>query len=156
MNIKIAKIENNYVVDTYFMSQAEFSALDDATLVRGENNTEIGDIYDPASSTLSAARTFGVPKNTEDVPPMPNVRYEGETFTYNVATNGWDSTAMIELRANRDNLLKETDYTQTADFPESTFKTSMIAYRQELRDLPEVWFSNPIDVVYPEVPSTIV
>ena len=85
-----------------------------------------------------------------------SVRYEGETFTYNVATNGWDSTAMIELRANRDNLLKETDYTQTADFPESTFKTSMIAYRQELRDLPEVWFSNPIDVVYPEVPSTIV
>ena len=66
MNIKIAKIENNYVVDTYFMSQAEFSALDDATLVRGENNTEIGDIgWYNIDEALLKIRDYNIDKKSK-------------------------------------------------------------------------------------------
>ncbi len=155
MNIKIAKIDSSMVSDIYFMGQSEFDALADDSLVLANANTEIGDIYDSESSSLTSSRIHGVPKGTSDVPPLPNSRYDGETFTYNVTTNGWDSDAMIELREERDRLLKDSDFSQAADFPESDYKTAMTSYRQVLRDLPEDWFSNPIDVVYPETPSTI-
>ena len=43
--------------------------------------------------------------------------------------------AMDALREHRDSLLKESDWTQTPDVPES-IKNEWTAYRQALRDLP--------------------
>ena len=70
------------------------------------------------------------------------------------------------LREERDAMLKESDWTQTPDVPES-IKTAWKTYRQELRDLPSK-YPNPtfdgnatvtskhlklIDVVWPTKPS---
>ena len=70
------------------------------------------------------------------------------------------------LRRERDAMLKESDWTQTPDVPES-IQTAWKTYRQELRDLPSK-YPNPtfdgnanvaskhlrlIDVVWPTKPS---
>ena len=70
------------------------------------------------------------------------------------------------LREERDAMLKESDWTQTPDVPES-IQTAWKTYRQELRDLPSK-YPNPtfdgnanvaskhlrlIDVVWPTKPS---
>ena len=43
-----------------------------------------------------------------------------------------------EMREERDQLLKESDYTSLIDFP-STNKQAWLDYRQQLRDFPSVW-----------------
>ena len=67
--------------------------------------------------------------------------------------------AMSNLRAQRNILLAETDWSQGGDVP-NTIKTKYNAYRQELRDLPE--FSSPVwdndrgilsNVTWPTKPS---
>ena len=58
------------------------------------------------------------------------------------------------MRLNRDRLLAECDWTQTADAPVD--KAAWAAYRQALRDFPATWepseiadFPNPPDYVEP-------
>jgi len=64
-----------------------------------------------------------------------------------------------QLRAQRDQLLKESDWTQlTSGNPLSTTKkNAWKSYRQKLRDLPatitELNDSNGIDVVWPDPPA---
>lgn len=57
------------------------------------------------------------------------------------------------VRAQRDQLLRETDYTQTADAPLSEAQRLEVgAYRQALRDVPEDG-PDPFSVVWPERPA---
>ena len=55
------------------------------------------------------------------------------------------------LRSERNNLLKETDWTQFPDIPEAT-RTAWQPYRQALRDITNT-YSSPNDVVWPTKPS---
>ena len=57
------------------------------------------------------------------------------------------------IRAERDKLLKESDYLILADAPvDETQKQEWTTYRQSLRDIPQT-FSNPDEVVYPTKPK---
>lgn len=55
------------------------------------------------------------------------------------------------LRRERDNLLKETDWTQFPDIPEAT-RNAWQPYRQALRDITNT-YSSLNDVVWPTKPS---
>ena len=55
------------------------------------------------------------------------------------------------LRSERNNLLKETDWTQFPDIPEAT-RTAWQPYRQALRDITNT-YSSLNDVVWPTEPS---
>lgn len=80
----------------------------------------------------------------------------GDTGTP-VATIRTQTTAelLTALRAKRDNLLKDCDFTQLADCPLSDdLKTAWQTYRASLRDLPQTYADNPADVVWPDQPAT--
>lgn len=57
----------------------------------------------------------------------------------------WDT-----IRARRDRLLANSDYTQSPDWPGSG--TLWAAYREKLRDLPQT-YSTPEDVIFPTPPG---
>lgn len=54
------------------------------------------------------------------------------------------------IKARRNRLLKNCDYTQTLDF--SGDKEAWAVYRQALRDIPQT-YPNPADVVWPTIPG---
>lgn len=57
-----------------------------------------------------------------------------------------------EVRAQRDRLLTACDWTQLPDSPlTSGEKADWATYRQELRDLPQI-YPDPDDVIWPEQP----
>lgn len=57
------------------------------------------------------------------------------------------------IRNTRGNLLSKTDWTQMSDSPlTESKKLEWRTYRQQLRDIPEV-YTNPRDVVWPSQPS---
>lgn len=57
----------------------------------------------------------------------------------------------IEIRAERNRRLRDTDWTQLADQPKKV-KDKWKKYRAELRDLPN-FFDDPDFVIWPEVPE---
>jgi hypothetical protein len=60
-----------------------------------------------------------------------------------------------EVRAQRDKLLAETDWTQVADAPiDSATRSAMRIYRQALRDITEQE-GFPTNVVWPEMPVIV-
>ena len=59
-------------------------------------------------------------------------------------------TAWILLRRHRDNLLKDSDWTQVPDAPVNT--NNWATYRQTLRDLPSNT-TDPNNVVWPSTPN---
>jgi hypothetical protein len=57
----------------------------------------------------------------------------------------WDN-----IRSRRNSLLASSDYTQMADWPGD--KTAWAVYRQQLRDLPQI-YTNAANVLWPTVPG---
>lgn len=77
------------------------------------------------------------------------------------ATSMWDGQKWVEdqsvlmsiIRDKRDDLLRQSDYTQLSDSPLSADKKSEWAnYRQALREVPQN-FGHPDDVIWPEKPA---
>ena len=69
---------------------------------------------------------------------------------------GQEIVTLFYLRSLRDELLKESDWTQASDSPLSDSKKAEWAtYRQELRDLPSKYSNSDKaeDVVFPNVPD---
>lgn len=62
-----------------------------------------------------------------------------------------DPSTDVDVRAIRDSLLRETDWTQLPDIPQ-VIKDKWATYRQELRDVPEQQ-GFPADVVWPIKPE---
>lgn len=62
------------------------------------------------------------------------------------------NSKLIGLRFDRNQKLKETDWTQVADIPDS-IKAPYAVYRQQLRDLPTTVTSWKDEVVWPEEPT---
>lgn len=61
---------------------------------------------------------------------------------------------LASLRRKRDQLLRESDFTQIPDAPLSAGeRTAWAAYRQALRDLPEHYADDPASVVWPTPPN---
>ncbi|MFH4464979.1 tail fiber assembly protein [Vibrio diabolicus] len=59
----------------------------------------------------------------------------------------------FDVRALRDKLISDTDWTQIPDAPLSDEKkTEFATYRQSLRDIPQN-IGNPDDVIWPEKPT---
>lgn len=59
-----------------------------------------------------------------------------------------------EVRAERNRLLSASDVMMFEDFPVSTSKERVLAYRQELRDFPNTIKTKPSsieDIVYPKL-----
>lgn len=85
-----------------------------------------------------------------DMPPKPSGFYE---FDYQ--TKSWvvdTAAAEASVKAERDKLLLESDWTQLPDVP-LTNKAEWAAYRQELRDIPEQ-SGYPTNVVWPVAPAS--
>ncbi|WDE69798.1 tail assembly chaperone [Vibrio phage VPHZ6] len=107
-------------------------------------------------------------------PLVKTVNYQGTTF-FNVPLSGkivtetGDSitvqipfdviqSAYVEqqwkdIRAKRDKLISESDWTQTLDSPLDEAKSAeFVAYRKTLREIPQT-YSDPDLVVWPEKPT---
>jgi hypothetical protein len=57
-----------------------------------------------------------------------------------------------EIRAKRDVLLKDSDWSVAGDATPKPSKEAWLTYRQALRDLPEK-FEKPEQVVWPKIPN---
>lgn len=68
-----------------------------------------------------------------------------KTFDKYIVPITWD-----QIRLQRDEFLKETDWTQLPDVPVAT-QDKYKNYRQDLRDITEN-FNTPDDVIFPEKP----
>ena len=69
----------------------------------------------------------------------------------NTAEDADDDKTWNDIRVDRDQRLKETDWTQTPDVPQETiwkWKT----YRQDLRDIPQKQ-TDPNNITWPTKPS---
>ena len=71
---------------------------------------------------------------------------EAELVPYVPPAPTWE-----QIRAQRDALLKESDWSITSDATPKPSKEAWLTYRQALRDLPQN-FSEPSEVVWPEKP----
>ncbi|SOB60525.1 protein of unknown function [Pseudodesulfovibrio profundus] len=75
---------------------------------------------------------------------------------WNPATNEWDIDLIAkeqDIRAKRDSLLKDTDWTQLADCPLSSEDIVVWQdYRQALRDIPQQ-AGFPASIIWPEPPA---
>jgi len=114
----------------------------------------------PANSILvgpwSSFVTLPVPDGADQ--ETLGVTYDSETQTYTFTTDPAKVQAKTEakwtsLRAQRNQLLTASDWTQGNDSPLSTeSKSAWATYRQALRNLPDVT-SDPSNPVWPSVPS---
>ena len=60
---------------------------------------------------------------------------------------------MASVRHKRNNLLQDSDWTQTPEFT-GTNSSDWLAYRQELRDIPQA-YTTPKEVVWPTKPGSV-
>jgi hypothetical protein len=73
-------------------------------------------------------------------------REEAELIPYTPPAPTWE-----QIRAQRDSLLKETDWIGVSDAQPKPNKDAWLNYRQALRDITKI-FSQPEDVVWPTKP----
>lgn len=106
---------------------------------------------------------FGYPSLPEDIIEITSEQHSQLLHAVNMerkeiyVENGVINTRPIvnvptwnEIRALRNRFLENSDYTQMPDWPGD--KPTWATYRQELRNIPQV-FSSPSDVVWPTPPG---
>ena len=59
----------------------------------------------------------------------------------------YDELQIVEMREERDKLLRESDHTALPDFPQ---REAWLSYRQELRNFPSIWVEG---MPFPEKPE---
>ena len=79
-----------------------------------------------------------------------------EQAEYDAKNAAWEAgkedRAWRNVRDKRDELLKATDYVSMPDYPQGEFKTKILIYRENLRNLPSQ-FKMASDVIFPEKPQ---
>lgn len=173
-----AHIENNEITGVYdllpdnWRNISNFSALDDQNFIQSlgwRTITKEVPNFNPDTQTLGLPsyriendtvieiiEVINLPTYT---PPEPVIPSEEELLLQKINTH---IQAMAQLRMTRDTLLTATDYTQLADviaLNGEQLTTAYNTYRQELRDLPDMYENDPdfLDastVVYPVKPGS--
>ena len=87
----------------------------------------------------SCGNTYETLEWTDIITPQPSKEH---------LENLWIDLSKEMMREERNQLLKESDYTALIDFP-STNKEAWLDYRQQLRDFPSVWTEG---VLFPSKP----
>ena len=66
-----------------------------------------------------------------------------------------EATQIVEMRRMRDDMLKQSDWTQMPDSPLSdSDREAWATYRQALRDFPDTWSPAPT-VDFPDPPEVV-
>ena len=94
------------------------------------------------------------------IPVEPTARTYSDAELLTILNNR-HQTAISKLRSNRDQLLRDTDYTQLADIIlllGTTLTANFVVYRQALRDLPSLYEGNldyfdENQFIYPSIPT---
>ena len=106
--------------------------------------------YSKTDGTLFPITFFGAVPDTLTKLPRPSSLYK-----WDAAVGAWafdTELALSAIRAKRDGLLTESDWTQLSDSPlTDTIKLAWKTYRQELRDFPAI--CDPANPVWPTEPA---
>ena len=112
---------------------------------------------DPMTETISGVKKQ-LASNVEAFIPLDEANTEYQEYLEwvaegNTAEAADDTLTWDDIRATRDAILKDTDWTMTTGA--SVDQAQWAAYRQNLRDLPQTYSGKtPDDVVWPTQPST--
>lgn len=105
--------------------------------------------------TVQPTIDYKTHKITEGTPTFSDNKWKRVWNVIALSTdeqNKIKESTLFSLRATRDELLKECDWTQTADSPlSSDKKTEWATYRQALRDVPAQ--SDVYNITWPTKPS---
>jgi len=137
------------------------------------SNGEVGAVFSPATDDMyKHLETYGdqlavhILSTADDSDVLHNWYWDGDWKPREPRPNRWsvwldgdwvigDVKVLEVVRVQRDNLLAESDWTQTIDAPMPVAKQAeWRVYRKALRDLTNNLdgIINPDDVVYPEKP----
>ena len=95
----------------------------------------------------------GAPGNSQVQENLSQTELDDLTARDAAWVAGADDRKWDEIRKDRDQLLAESDWTQTADTPLTTSKqTEWSTYRQDLRDIPQTYSADPDTIVWPTKP----
>lgn len=113
---------------------------------------------------LATEINHGTPELLDIERVLSNVTMPYTEANYQLAlSEAWQGEVTVEevpetaeeIRARRDKLLADTDWTQTLDAPiDAATRESMRTYRQALRDVPQQ-DGFPADIQWPELPETV-
>ena len=119
------------------VSQTDKTLTEMQAIKTGEDCVEITQSqYDQIKDGWAASESSGVVTVTEPAEWLENKTNE----------------AWRKIRKERNQLLKDSDYTMLKDYPTTVSEQEWTTYRQSLRDIPQT-FSNPDDVTYPDKPE---
>ena len=113
---------------------------------------------------LATEINHGTPELPDIETVLSNVTMPYTEANYQLAlSEAWQGEVNVEevpetaeeIRARREKLMAETDWTQTLDAPiDAATRESMRTYRQALRDVPQQ-DGFPADIQWPELPETV-
>ena len=113
-------------------------------------------VKNPFTNKVDSVKIVDSDSNTKFIPfDEGNTNYQEylEWAKTNTAEAADDTLTWDAIRATRDQILRETDWTMTTGA--SVDQAQWAAYRQNLRDLPQTYKDKtPDDVVWPTQPST--
>jgi len=143
---------SNYIVYNSTTGQIAWTGScpdSDLSLQAGTGQGVISGIADGLTQyvDVSSQTVVSIPSQTD-----PATKFDWVTHSWVDDTANYLSTLSNEVRAKRDQLLANCDWTQVTDTPlNPTQKTAWAAYRQELRDIP-TQSGFPSTVTYPSLP----
>lgn len=103
----------------------------------------------------SSGSSIEIPEGATEVDTFYDLRPPQAGFKFDLASEAWvdcrsDEEKASEVRETRNELLRQTDWTQVADVP-VTIKQPYTDYRQALRDITEQ-SGFPDNVTWPDAP----
>ena len=124
----------------------------------GKSALILGEASDLTADQIAAKDIYLYVKNTA----FPNVDAQGTPALVNAIDVKSDTNlkkeknvieeAWWDIRKERNQLLKDSDYTMLKDYTTTVSEQEWITYRQSLRDIPQD-YDSPDEVVYPDKPE---
>lgn len=150
------KISKQNFTGAIEITDAQYKSAQDALLSGREVIVVENELIIASEAMRSVYRTDdGAAKSIPDNFPTPSGYTDSPRPSPCHEWNGTDWAAdptlkWEDVRAQRDGLLSQSDWTQVADAPVD--QQAWATYRQALRDLPENQ-SDPFDITWPQVPA---
>jgi len=131
-----------FPTDPIYKFIKDTTTLPDGTI---KNPNNIGVI------TYKDSMRLNIPINEENTEYQKYLEWVAEGNTAEAADE--DTLTWDDIRATRDQILKDTDWTMTTGA--SVDQAQWAAYRQSIRDIPQTYSGKtPDEVVWPTQPST--